>query len=83
MPDTVTLDPGVILSQLLNWAILAAVLAVVVTVPVLVARDARRRGDTLAHALGWGLATLALLPLGLTLYLLLGRRARGESDEAA
>lgn len=72
-----------LLTRVLDALALAIVLVIAIGVPVLVAGDARRRGDSWARALRSGLATLALLPLGLGLYLLLGQPARAEGEESA
>ncbi len=71
------IDPGVRLAQALNWLTLATAVLVATVVPALVLHDARRRGDSYAHALGWAFLTLALLPIGAGLYLLLGRHSGG------
>ncbi len=76
-------DAGIRLAQVLNGVTLIIVLVVAVAVPLLVMRDGRRRGLTWLQAAGWGLVSLALLPLGLGLYLLLGRRQREEHEDQA
>jgi hypothetical protein len=74
-------DAGVLLGRVLNLATLAVGLVVAVSVPMLVIRDARQRGVSRARALGWGLVALALLPVGLGLYLLLGRPEERDDGE--
>lgn len=75
-------DAGVLLGRVLNLATLAVGLAVAVSVPVLVVRDARQRGVSRVRALGWGLVALVLLPVGLGLYALLGRpEVHHDSEE--
>lgn len=75
--------PGTILTWALDALAVGIVAVVVVAVPLLVARDAWRGGASRVRALGWGLAALALLPLGLGFRLLLGWQAREEGEEPA
>lgn len=71
------------LTQVLDALALGIVVVVAIAVPLLVARDARQHGSSRVRALRRGLTTLALLPLGLGVYVLLGRPARRDGEEPA
>ncbi len=67
MPDSATL-----LTYALNGITLATLL-IAMAAAALIGRDARRRGLSRTRALAWVLLSLILLPIGVGLYLLLGR----------
>jgi len=73
--------PGdsVTLAYLLNWFILI----VIVTVPILVGVDARKRGLSWTDTMVWVLVSTFLFPIGLVLYFLRGRPSKrsGVVDE--
>ncbi len=73
---------GMLLTRVLDGLALGIVLVVGVAVPVLVARGARRHGASRTGACGRGLASLALLPVGLGLYLLVGWRVPVRAEES-
>lgn len=62
----------VLLSQIVSWVILAAL----IVAAFLVGRDARRRGHTWLNTIGWAVLTLFIFPIGLGLYFLCRTRNR-------
>ena len=70
------IDPGVLSSHIFNFLVFALIL----TVPLLIGRDARQRGLSWIDTLVWILASLVLFPIGIGLYFLFGRPpARADS----
>ncbi len=59
----------VLLSQVINWIILSALLVAA----FLVGRDARKKGTPWVETITWSALTLFAFPVGIGLYLLLGR----------
>ena len=66
------IDPGVLSSHILNFFVLALIFAV----PLLIGRDARKRGLSWIDTLIWILASLVLFPIGIGLYFLFGRPSK-------
>lgn len=62
---------------IINWLILAGV----VVVACFVGRDGRRRGLPLSRSIGWFLLTLFLFPIGIALYLLVGRPEPPKTED--
>lgn len=73
-------DPGRLLAGTLDGLTLTILLATTVAA-VLVGRDARQRGLSRRRAVGWALLTFVVLPIGASLYLLLGRSTRDHPEE--
>lgn len=67
----------VLLTQIVNWMILAAL----IVVAFLIGRDARRRGNSWLAAIAWAALTLFAFPIGLGLYFLVGRRSQKTCKE--
>jgi uncharacterized membrane protein len=64
-------------AQIINWLILAAI----VVIACVIGRDARHRGLPLSRAVGWFLLTLFLFPIGIALYLLVGRPKSPKAED--
>ncbi len=70
-------DSKVMLAHVLNWLIII----VIVTVALLVGRDARKKGRSWTGTIVWVLVSIFLFPIGVGLYFFLGR-PQGRSHAA-
>ena len=70
------IDSKVMLAYVLNWLIIVVVL----TVALLIGRDARKRRLSWTNTMVWVLASVFLFPIGVGLYFFLGR-PQGRSDD--
>ena len=59
-----------LIAQIVNWLILVVP---IVVIACLVGRDAKKRRLPLSRVTGWFLLTLLVFPIGIVLYLLVGR----------
>ena len=62
-----------LIAQIINWLILAAIIAVSV---YFVGRDAWKRGRSWPETAAWTLVSVAIFPIGFGLYFLLRRRKK-------
>jgi len=75
-------NPNILLAQIVNWLILAVIIAVSV---YFVGRDTRRRELSWPETVAWVSVSIVTFPIGFGLYFLLRRwrsRNRGEGTAA-